>query len=288
MTGSATGNPAYVGSVNRWECDENDHLNVRFYANKIHQALMNYLEDRGARSEGVRITGQHIRFVHEARVATPLRIDCELHDARTGRWEVACLMRQNLTDAPVAGFLVRVEGGMLPETAASECAPAWALPRGLDPADPYPLPASPRAAADIGFRVMGRGRIGSAECDNTGVALPEVYIGRISDGMPNLWAFTTDAVEAEARISGDLGGAALEYRLDILKPLGRGDSFRHVSGIRHIGNKTQHMVHLLIAEQREEIAVRAEAIGVGMDLTTRKAVPISNARRLQLEKLLVS
>ena len=41
-----------------------------------------------------------------------------------------------------------------------------------------------------------------------------------------------------------------------------------------LGNKTQHMVHLLINESSDEIAVRAEAIGVGMDLETRKAVPI--------------
>ena len=47
------------------------------------------------------------------------------------------------------------------------------------------------------------------------------------------------------------------------------------------------MVHLLINETNDEIAVRAEAIGVGMDLQTRKAVPISDIRRAQLETLLV-
>ena len=134
---------------------------------------------------------------------------------------------------------------------------------------------------------MGQGRIAAAECDETGTVLPEIYIGRISDGMPNLWAFTTDAAEQEQRQSGALGGAALEYQLDILRPLERNDVFQHVSGIRDIGNKTQHMVHLLINESSDEIAVRAEAIGVGMDLETRKAVPISDVRRAQLEKLLV-
>ncbi len=280
---------AYLGSVNRWECDENDHLNVRFYANKIHQALANFLDEAcGPGAGDVRVTGQHIRFVQEARIATPLRVDCELHDVRPGRWDVACLMRQNLTEAPVAGFLVRVEGEPLTAVGSGGDVPDWARPRGLNPDDPFPLPASPDAAETQGFVMMGRGRITAAECDGAGVAMPDVYIGRISDGMPNLWAFTTDAVEADQRQSGALGGAALEYRLDILEPLRRDDRFRHVSGIRHIGNKTQHMVHLLIAENREAIAVRAEAIGVGMDLSTRRAVPISDARRIQLQKLLVS
>ena len=29
----------YRGSVNRWECDENDHLNVRFCEQKLYQTL---------------------------------------------------------------------------------------------------------------------------------------------------------------------------------------------------------------------------------------------------------
>jgi len=276
----------YIGSVNRWECDENDHLNVRFYAQKINQAVAVFIESAGIRPDEVRITGQHIRFVQEARIATPLAVDCALLGATEGGWEILALMRQNLTDAPVAGFITRVEGASLPAAAGSVSAPDWAAPRGLDPADPYPRPESIESVS-TGFHRMGRGRIAAAECDDAGMALPEIYIGRISDGMPNLWAFTTDALEVEQRLGGELGGAALEYRFDIIRPLTRGDTFSHLSGIRDIGRKTQHMVHLLIAEQRGEIAVCAEAIGVGMDLKTRKAVPISDARRAQLETLRV-
>lgn len=279
----------FLGSVNRWECDENDHLNVRFYAQKINQAVAIFLETVGIKPVDVRVTGQHIRFVQEARIAAPLRVDCGLISMHSGCWEVLSLMRHNLTEAPVSGFITRLES---PEFRASEGAdfaevPDWAAARGVRPDDPFPLPASPVAAEAAGFRMMGRGKIAAAECDDKGVVLPEVYIGRISDGMPNLWAFTTSAVEQERRQSGALGGAALEYQVDIVRPLGCNDVFRHLSGIREIGNKTQHMVHLLINESRDEVAVRAEAIGVGMDLETRKAVPISEARRAQLETLRV-
>jgi acyl-CoA thioester hydrolase len=280
----------FLGSVNRWECDENDHLNVRYYAQKINQAVAIFLETAGINPTAVRITGQHIRFVQEARIAAPLRVDCGLISGRSGCWEVLSLMRHNLTEAPVSGFITRLKG---PGLSASEGAefvdvPDWAAARGVRPDDPYPLPESPAAAQAAGFRMMGRGRIAAAECDDAGVVLPEIFIGRISDGMPNLWAFTTDDVEREQRQSGELGGAALEYQLDIIRPLGCNEVFRHLSGIREIGNKTQHMVHLLINETRDEVAVRAEAIGVGMDLQSRKAVPISEARRAQLQTLRVS
>lgn len=278
----------YYGSVNRWECDENDHLNVRFYAQKINQSVDVFLhETLGTNS--LAIVGQHIRFVQEARIATPLRVDCALLAVGPGFWDILSLMHQNLTDTPVAGFITRVAGEHLASADAPVCvsAPDWAAPRGLDPEHPFPLPLSAALAIEQGFLTMGRGVIGRAECDDQGVALPEVYIGRISDGMPNLWAFTSDSVEAEQRQSGALGGAALEYQLDVLAPLNNGDVFSHVSGIRKIGNKTQHMVHLLLNETRDEIALRAEAIGVGMDLETRRAVPISATRRAQLEGLLV-
>lgn len=279
----------FYGSVNRWECDENDHLNVRFFAQKINQAVRIFLGEMEALDAPAEITGQHIRFVAEARIATPLRVDCALLSIGEGYWDVLSLMRQNLTDSPVAGFITRVTGDDLPVVAESalEESVDWAAPRGLDPDSPFPLPASPSAALMQGFVTMGRGVIGPAECDSRGIALPEIYIGRISDGMPNLWAFTSDAVDVAARQSGALGGAALEYQLDIFHPLASGDVYRHLSGIRAIGNKTQHMVHLIINESRDEIAVRAEAVGVGMDLETRKAIPISEARRIQLERLLL-
>lgn len=279
----------FLGSVNRWECDENDHLNVRFYAQKINQAVAVFLEDAGVCPEDVKITGQHIRFVQEARIAAPLRVDCGLISASGGCWEVLSLMHHNLTGTPISGFITRVEGSALSGTGnlAVEEVPVWAAPRGVRTEDPFPLPDTPQAAETAGFRMIGRGRIAAAECDGSSIALPEIYIGRISDGMPNLWAFTTSALEQEQRQSGALGGAAVEYQLDIIRPLACNDVFRHLSGIRKIGNKTQHMVHLLLNDSRGEIAVRAEAVGVAMDLRTRKAVPISETRRAQLEALQV-
>lgn len=276
----------YLGSVNRWECDENDHLNVRFYAQKINQAVAVFLETAAVAPAGVQITGQHIRFVNEARIAAPLRVDCSLLAVESGRWRVLSLMWHNLQETPVAGFITELAGpDLVNGTVTEPAAPEWAAPRGLSPEDPYPAPDSLAAAEAAGFRMMGRGRIGTAECDSRGQLLPEIYIGRLSDGMPNFWGFTTDAEEQAQRQSGALGGAVLEYRLDVLEPLKRDDVFRHLSGIRDVGNKTQHMVHLLINERADRVALRAEAIGVGMDLESRRAVPISDSRRVQLEAL---
>lgn len=280
--------PCYYGSVNRWECDENDHLNVRFYAEKINQATGIFLREVvGDRPWTIR--SQHLRFVREARIATPLRVECAPLSVTPDACLVLALMRNNLTDEPIAAFstgcALDTRGERWPVVVK---APDWAAPKGLDPDDPYPAQTDLAAAHRAGFRTMGRGVIGSGDCDGQGHLLAHHYIGRISDGMPNLWAFMSDAQATELRRNGALGGAALEYRLELFSGLRAGDVFRQVSGIRALGNKTQHMVHMIFNETEPSLVARAEAVGVAMDLQTRRAVPISDARRAQMQTLMLA
>jgi acyl-CoA thioester hydrolase len=285
---------SFWGSVNRWECDENDHLNVRFYAQKMNQALQVFLHQRNllpAASPDValqRIRVQHIRFLREARIATPLRIDCGIVRARTAELDVLQMMVDNITGTTLATFLTTVdtEGWGVSRTEEVEV-PGEAAPRGLDPATSYRVPGSRREAAALGFHTVGRGIIGRDECDASGWLLPHNYIGRMSDGMPNLWAFLNGEPDGTARPNGELGGAALEYRLRLHYPLHEGSVFCHLSGIRSLGNKTQTMTHVVIDETTGRCAATADAVGVAMDLTTRRAVPISEERRRRLESLLI-
>jgi acyl-CoA thioesterase FadM len=57
--------------------------------------------------------------------------------------------------------------------------------------------------------------------------------------------------------------------------------------VRSLGNKTQHMSHLIYDHVRDAFAASADAVGVAMDLSTRRAVPISAERRARLEPLLL-
>ena len=285
----------YWGSVNRWECDENDHLNVRFYAQKMNQALQVLLMRRELVPESAaetvlqRIRVQHIRFLREARIATPLRVDCGIVASGDGILEILQLMVNNLTGEEVAAFVTTVDNdGWETAVHADTRVPDDLGPRGLDPQAPYATPNSRGEAGELGYHVVGCGVIGADECDGSGALLPHHYIGRVSDGMPNLWAFLNDGAETEARENGELGGAALEYRLRIHSPLRRGHVFAHLSGVRALGNKTQNMAHVVIDETAGRCAATAEAVGVAMDLQTRKAVPISDERRRRLEGMLLS
>jgi acyl-CoA thioester hydrolase len=280
--------PCYWGSVNRWECDENDHLNVRFYAHKINQALHVMTAGLGLTAARLpTIQTQHIRFLRESRVAAPLRVDCGVVRADARAIDLLAVMHHNVSGEVLATFLTTMHTSAAPADALAVEVPEFAAPRGIDPAR---LPARPTArdeALALGYRIVGRGVIGRDECDDAGIALPHAYIGRISDGMPNLWAFVNVAEEQATREQGSTGGAALEQRLEILNPLTAGTVFTQLSGLRALGSKTQQMSHLLYDESRDCLAATAEAVGVAMDLTTRKALPISPERRKRLEPLLL-
>jgi acyl-CoA thioester hydrolase len=197
-------------------------------------------------------------------------------------------MVDNVTEIPVAAFVTTVDSnGWHIRREAEVPVPVEAAPRGLDPASSFTIPCSRTEAAALGFQVVGRGIIGAEECDAAGLLLPHNYIGRVSDGMPNLWAFLNGEADSRARQSGAQGGAALEYLLRIHAPLSRGSIFCHLSGIRSLGSKTQNMAHVLIDETAGRCAATAEAVGVAMDLSTRKAVPISEERRQRLERLMI-
>lgn len=286
--------PCHWGSVNQWECDENDHLNVRYYAHKMNQALQVFLHQTAAvdpRDVLPRICTQHIRFLQECRAATPVRVDCAITAVAEGSLETLQLMHDNVSGTVLAAFQSRLDGRGIPLTAGPLTTPIevpeFARPRGLDPAGLPAAPDSWEAVRQAGFRIVGRGVIGADECGEDGLLLPHGYIGRVSDGMPNLWALLNPASEHAARASGALGGAALEQRLAVVAPLRRGCVFSQLSGVRAIGTKTQQMAHVIYDDTHERIAATVEAVGVAMDLETRRAVPISPERRAHLEKLLL-
>ena len=61
--------------VNRWECDENDHMNVQFYAAKFEEANRHFFQNSGVdiNTFGPRLM-RHIRYHREAHDATILKV----------------------------------------------------------------------------------------------------------------------------------------------------------------------------------------------------------------------
>ncbi len=278
----------YRGSVNRWECDENDHLNVRFHVEKHWQALNGALDELGLQPDvasadlSARTTVQHLRFLSEARLAAPLSGYVSVVSvpgaAGGGTLDIMTELRQTFTGEVISSCVHRVvdvtgsNGRDLPAHAGS---------RGISDQDcPY-VSLSLGQTERFGFRTIGGGVVQADECGPDGRLRMHHYMGRISDSMPHLWG----ELNADSGIlNEDEGGAVLEYRMRYHAPLRLHDRFVVRSGISAVGAKVQRFTHLLFNSHTGRLYLSAEAAGVRMDLQARKATVLDEITQAALRK----
>ena len=271
----------YRGSVNRWECDENDHLNVRFCEQKLYQALLSGLLTNDCITVGdvadlpSTIRRQHIRFQAESRIAAPLggyfsavvsddfQVVVELRNEATGA--VACSMLCDFGDDDLVSRLHALPNSVRPDAIGH----AWGrgIQRNLDLHE-----LSLEQASQLGFRTIGAGVIEQEECSADRLLLPYHCMGRISDSMPHLWG----TVFPESHADGKVGGAVVEFRRTYTDILSSGEPFQIMSGIVEVGPKVQSFAHLIFNVHTGTCCVNAQAVALRMDLEARKAITLDD------------
>ena len=283
--------PVYLGSVNRWECDENDHLNVRFFGQKMQQTLeaglleYNLVTPQQLPMVRRSISSQHMRFIAEARIAVPISGYLKILSVDKDEFTVLAELRNTGTDTVMAAFVYVIEMSLAASNQTLDSMPAYAGSRGIETKALAHSKLNLAQSHETGFSQIGRGIVHTDECDEAGSLQPYHYIGKSSDSMPNLWARFTPGENERGK--GVVGGAVLEYRMDhhgILQP---NDRFEMVSGILSLGEKTQHMLHLIYNVETGQCVVTCQAVAVTMDLVARKSMPIPDDRRAVMEKFLI-
>jgi len=268
---------SYRGSVNRWECDENDHLNVRFCEEKLWQTLVGGLLELDLISATevddlpARITCQHLRFQQESRIATPISgFVSLLSTAVSKEFNVLAQLRHSVSGEPLCSALVAISGLAHGEATVSEEEITHGLPRGIDADSPYHV-LNLAAALEKGFVVTGRGVIQPNECTTSGCLLPYNYMARTSDSMPNLWSH----LAGDERVTDAEGGAVVEFRRHYHQPLREHQALVVVSGLLGAQGKIQRFGHLLFDARTQQCYASAQAVAVRMDLQARKAIALS-------------
>ncbi len=282
------------GSVNTWECDEMGHLNVRFYLAKWCEGFGGLLRMAGlprAFAAGAGSTAlpvdQHIRFHAEARAGAPLAMVAGtvrveeaqavlFHELRHGDGRTAATFVTRVAHAEARS------GRLFPWSARTRAAlvamlceiPPHAAPRSIDATRP-PGEASLARADELGVPVAGRAMVLPQDVDARGRMRPELFIGRVSDSVPNI----VSAWRAEGEQRPNVGGAVLEYRLVYRRWPEAGDFLEIRSAVVAAEGKTQRLAHWILDPVSGEPWATAEAVGVTFDLTTRKAIIPSEATR---------
>lgn len=280
--------PVFFGSVNRWECDENDHLNVRFFAQKIQQTLQFGLIEVGiATPENVlavrrQIRHKHMRFIAEARMAVPITGYFGVIESQPDALITLCELRNSATDVVLASFLIEL-GGEYSYTGPTNTLPEHAGTRGVTAEAFIYKDCTSDEMMSRGCSIIGQGVVQADECDSEGHLQNYLYMGRHSDSMPNLFT----RFETKSRGDGVVGGAVLEYRMNFFSQLKSGSRFKIVSGVKALGEKTQVFIHAMFNADTGELVTGSEALAISMDLEARKAIKIPDERRARMSELLI-
>jgi len=287
------------GGVNTWECDEMGHMNVRFYLARFMEGLAGLAMRLGLpeaftpqATATLLVRDHHLRFLREAQAGAPLHMTGGVIDLSDTDATLLQVLTHTRTGEPCATAITRVahcapNGRAFPwprRTRAAAAtlqvaAPAFAAPRSID-AGPVESTASLEAADRLGVGCAGRGTIAPYDCDVFGRMRPEIFIGRVSDGVPGLLSPVRKAVmEAAAQTIKRVGGAVLEYRLVYLDWPMTGDHIELRSGLRGFDDKTQRMTHWLLDPVSGRPWGVSEAVAVNFDLDARQIIPIPPAAR---------
>ena len=290
-----SGLEVWRGSVNTWECDENGHLNVRFYVARAAEGLVGLAAAMGM--EGAFRSGadatllikeQHIRFLREARPGAALHMLAGVISIGPDEARVLQLLFHSRTGELAAAFQTVVahvtsrEGRTFPwsrrtlslaET-LTMAVPERAAARSVR-LDPVVSGASLAQADRLGLVRLGAGAFGAADVDVFGRMRPEMFIGRVSDGVPRLREVVGDAGDPPP----NMGGAVVEYRLVHLDWPRAGDRFEIRSGLVGLVGNAQRIVHWMLDPVSGKAWGSAEAIAVRLDLAARRMIPIDEEGR---------
>lgn len=290
------------GSVNAWECDENQHMNVRFFASRAMEGLAflaaaidmpRAFQDKATST--LQPTDLHVRFLKEARQGVALSMRGGV--SHIGDTEMTVFQEMaHASGQPAATFAMKVAhvhpGELKPfawparvraRAEALTCAvPAHGAPRSLDLAL-APGPASVAIADALGAPVVGRLAVTPDHCDPFGRMRMELFLGRVSDAVPNLLAsWREEAAKATGGVRA-VGGAVLEYRIVPRRWPRAGDLLEIRSGVVEVAEKTNRFVHWMLDPVSGEAWCTAEVVAVTFDLTTRKTIAIPADQRAALQ-----
>ena len=249
--------------VEAWECDYNNHWNVRYYARSFQLAAEAIATAPGAASPGAaQVQLRHMRFHRELFVSAPVKIrSARVADGPHQGATVHLLQSDGRLAASAVDLSAR-EGADIPLASAQDL--AIALPRSV-------AETEPAVAIEGWAEPVPMGPIRPVECDHTGALLWEEMIRRLAltshEHMTNL-GFTRDFVQQSG-----INRMSAEMRIERQGEVPVGTCVRGTSRLVAVGRKSFSTEHRVESDTGTPLAfIRQNLLAV--DLKTRRAVEV--------------
>lgn len=269
MHDTLDGELTHISTVQTWECDSNNHLNVQFFHKRFREAgklfrLRNGLGDTP-------MISAHTRFYRELRAddtATVLTLPVRapdgavylMHRLTVDGSTLCCCSLDRLRDAP-PGLAARALGDF-----------PQAAPRGLPEGPTSPIGDIEGRIAEGTAAVTCITHVLPADMDDAGAWRAERAIDSFSNGGQSAWSLvgaTTPWLRAR-----NLGRVVLEMKLDILVSPRPGAMLRQTSHCHALDAKTYRFGHQIADAVTGQVHACGQVLSVLMDLDARRAVPL--------------
>ncbi len=291
-------------SVQPWECDRNDHLNMQFYIARASDALAALAiklghgpSDLARHGRWLGETEMHVRFQRELRdgapyvlkggivEASPERLIAFIEATNTASGEVSATFTSTAVLHDLRDFAQKPfdDAALLKAKAVPAAIPAHAMARGLSLAPPRRNPTLAEAER-IKMIPSYQGIAQPWECDVSGRLLSQTYMAHVFKALPHIFV---QLREGEPFHDGKRSGAAVEYRLVYRARPRAGAALALRSGLSAVSEKTFNHIHWLFDLESGACLATIEAVSIGFDLETRKAIALSPEMRARYEKVLV-
>lgn len=292
-------------SVQPWECDRNDHLNMQFYVARASDALAALglrlglgPSELARRNLALVETESHIRFQRELRDGAPyavkggvvkgdghvLTVFLELENTATRETAATFTTTAALCDTRDLKPVAFDEAALIKAVAVPASVPPHAAPRGLKMHAPR---RDPNLAEAERLKLIPsyQGVAQLSECDANGRLLSQTYMAHVFKALPHIFA---QLRMGEGMRDGKRSGAAVEYRLVYRTRPRLGAPLALKSGLSAVGDKTFNHIHWLFELESGACAATIEAVSIGFDLETRKAVALTPELKASYERHLVA
>lgn len=267
-------------TANSWECDENDHINVKAYAARFDIAVRSFLVEAGWQVPH-RI-GRLIRYHAELRGGEPVHGTTGMVALENGQVALEHrLFASQRPGAPLSATALDVLPNVSRDDLSAFNLPApseEALPKSGDLAFTDMVDGATLAGLATTYRgVIAPTAFGAQTESANGAMLRDEYlVGMISDAATHAWALA-GADDAWLRERG-WGRAAVQLQLSYGARPTAGDVVVIKTGLRARSSKTISYRHHVVNAMSEELIAIADITSLMLNLETRRAMPWPNEK----------
>ena len=276
----------YRGTVEAWECDQMEHMNVQFYTSKAAAAFSHLQNALGLTPNRIRQEKKSLRF-------RTVRIQYK-SEMRMGGLMHGLAGIRDVQDDSITAFIHLHDSHKGVVSGVFEFTADY---RDLESGEQSALPADVKAAAlslkdehsdqykpgpikhtlltakamDHMFET-NRSAVDVWECDAFGNIEMQPVIARFSDAASHI--MKSVGITRQMQKARNLGSAALDYYSEYNQPIKMAASLYLRSGLLERMNKTFVFGHQMINCDTGDIVNTTTVLGCYFDMTARKAVPL--------------